>query len=246
MSLLKNLTTSADIKSDKDSVGGGNGPLDSALYKATVTMAHVSKSAGGALGMVLSMKTEDNQEFRQTLWMSSGDAKGNKNYYEKDGEKSYLPGFTHADNLCLLTVGKGVSDMDTETKVINLYSAEAKAEVPTKVDALMDLVGKEIIVGLIRQTVDKTKKNESTGVYEATGETRDENEVDKFFRAKDRMTTAEIRAQAEEAAFANTWEAKWAGKVRNKAKSGATAGVAGAPKAMGAAAVKKPATSLFA
>ena len=248
MSLLASLATDESIATETDSVGGGNGPLNSALYKATVLLAHVGKSAGGALGLHLTLKTEDDQEVRQTLWMTSGDAKGNKNFYEKDGVKSYLPGFTTANSLCLLTVGKEVSQMDTESKVIKLYNYEAKAELPTKVDMLADLIGQEVIMGLIRQTVDKNVKD-AAGTYQPTGETRDENEVDKFFRAKDRMTTAEIRAQATEAAFADTWEAKWTGKVRNKAKG--AAGTAGAPKTGGfgapaAGAAKKPATSLFA
>jgi hypothetical protein len=93
--------------------------------------------------------------------------------------------------------------------------------------------------------VDKTKKNDA-GVYEATGETRDENEIDKLFRAKDRMTTAEIRAQADTAGFIDTWDAKFSGIVKMKAKG--AGGTAGAPKAAGAApaAAKKPTTSLFA
>lgn len=243
MSLLATLSTDSSVTEEKDSVGSG-GPLDSGLYKSTIALAYVTKSAGGAMGLVLNMKTEANREIRQTLWMTSGTAKGCKNYYEKDGEKFYLPGFNHANSLALLTCGKEISELETETKVVNVYSAEAKSEVPTKVEMLMDLLGKEIIVGVIRQTVDKTKKNEA-GVYEATGETRDENEIDKLFRAKDRMTTAEIRAQAENAGFIDTWDAKFTGTVKNKAKG--AAGTAGAPKAAGApAAAKKPTTSLFA
>jgi hypothetical protein len=243
MSLLATLSTDSSVTEEKDSVGSG-GPLDSGLYKSTIALAYVTKSAGGAMGLVLNMKTEANREIRQTLWMTSGTAKGCKNYYEKDGEKFYLPGFNHANSLALLTCGKEISELETETKVVNVYSAEAKSEVPTKVEMLMDLLGKEIIVGVIRQTVDKTKKNEA-GVYEATGETRDENEIDKLFRAKDRMTTAEIRAQAETAGFIDTWDAKFTGTVKNKAKG--AAGTAGAPKAAGApAAAKKPTTSLFA
>lgn len=248
MSLLANLTSDTSIASEKDSVGG-SGPLDSGLYPVTVAMAHINKAASGALGLVLSLKTADNKEIRQTLWMNSGTAKGGANFYiDKNGEKQYLPGFVHANALALLTTGKEISAMDTETKVIKLYSPEAKAEVPTKVEVLVDLLGKEILVGLIKQTVDKTKKNDA-GVYEATGETRDENEIDKLFRAKDRMTTAEIRAQAEEASFVNTWVAKFTGTVKNKAKG--AAGTAGAPKAAGSfgsapSTAKKPATSLFA
>ena len=244
MSLLANLSTDASVTEEKDSVGS-SGPLDSGLYKSTVSLAYVTKSAGGAMGLVLNLKTEAGREIRQTLWMTSGTAKGGKNYYEKDGEKFYLPGFNHANSLALLTCGKEISELDTETKVVNVYSAEAKSEVPTKVEMLMDLLGKEIIVGVIRQTVDKTKKNEATGTYEATGETRDENEIDKLFRAKDRMTTAEIRAQAETATFIDTWDAKFSGTVKNKAKG--ASGTPGAPKAAGApAAAKKPTTSLFA
>lgn len=246
MSLLSNLSTDSAIADEKDVIGGNSGPLDSGIYHCTVAMAHINKSAGGALGLVLTLKTESGKEVRQTLWMTSGTAKGCKNYYEKDGEKHYLPGFIHANALALLATGKEISQLDTETKVINLYSPEAKAEVPTKVEAVMDLIGKDIVAGIIKQTVDKTKKNEATGVYEPTGETREENEIDKFFRAKDRMTTAEIRAQAEEATFVTNWETKWAGKVRDRAK-GAAAGLPGVPKlgAAAPAATKKPTSSLF-
>ena len=79
-----------------------------------------------------------------------------------------------------------------------------------------------------------------------SGETRDENEIDKFFRASDRMTTAEIRAQATEAVFASSWEKKWSGKTRDRSKSVASNGTAGAPAGVMAAASKKPTTSLFA
>jgi hypothetical protein len=245
MNMLASLTTDSSIAEEKDSVGGG-GVLESGIYAAKIALAYITKSAGGAMGLVLNLKTDAGREIRQTLWMTSGTAKGCKNYYEKDGQKNYLPGFNHANSLALLTVGKEISQLETETKVVNVYSAEAKAEVPTKVEMLMDLLDQDIIVGLIKQTVDKTKKNESTGVYEATGETRDENEIDKLFRARDRMTTAEIRAQAETATFIDTWDAKFSGQTKMKAKG--AQGTAGAPKAAAGApaAAKKPTTSLFA
>ena len=245
MSLLSTLTSDASIANEKDSVGGG-GVLDSGLYPATVTLAYVQKSEGGALGLVLQAKTNQGRDIRQTLWMTSGTTKGCKNYYEKDGVKNYLPGYVAANALALLTTGKEISELDTETKVVNVYNKDAKAEVPTKVEAIVDLMGQEILIGVIKQTVDKTQKTDA-GTYVPTGETRDENEIDKFFRASDRKTTAEIRAQAEEAAFADVWEKKWAGVTKDKASKGA--GVAGVPKlgaAANAGAIKKPTTSLFA
>jgi hypothetical protein len=250
MSILKNLKTDDTISTEKDSVGGNGGPVESGLYPSTISLAYITKSGGGAMGLVLSAKTETGREVRQTLWMTSGTAKGATNFYtDKDGAKHYLPGFNLANSLALLTVGKEISDLDTEQKVVNVYSPEAKAEVPTKVDMLTDLLGKEIILGLIKQVVDKTQKNDA-GVYVPTGDTREENELDKLFRSKDRMTTAEIRAQATEAVFIETWSAKWDGHTRNKAKGAVTGanGTAGAPKgaAANSAVSKKPQTSLFA
>lgn len=255
MSLLSTLTSDASINTEKDSVGGSFAALESGLQACTITMAYLNKAASGALGLVLTLKTDSGQEIKSTQWMTSGTAKGGKNYYEKDGEKNYLPGYIHANSLCLLTVGKEISEMDTETKVIGLYSHDAKAEVPTKVEVVMDLLNKDIIVGLIKQTVDKTRKNEVTGVYEATGETRDENEIEKLFRASDNMTITEIRAQAPAATFIDTWSNKWTGVTKNKSKGVGKAGVPGVPGSLktaamaGAAAAstnRKPVTSLFA
>lgn len=240
MSLLSALASDASIAQESDSVGG-NSALESGLYPMKIVMAYLNKAGSGALGLVLTLKT-GSREVRQTLWMTSGTAKGGKNYYEKDGEKHFLPGFNHANALALLTNGVEISAMETETKVVKVYSPEAKAEVPTKVDVLTDLLGKDILVGLIKQKVDKTKKNDN-GIYMATGETREENEIDKLFRAEDRMTTSEIRAGSETATFVDTWDAKWSGLTKDKSKGvAANSGTFGAPAA---AASKKPATSLF-
>ena len=247
MSILANLTTDSSIANEKDSIGGGSRVLESGIYTFTIQHAYIGKSTGGAISLNLNLKTEDNKELKQQLWVTSGTAKGGKNYYiDKNGDKQYLPGFVMANSLCLLALGKEISELDTEQKVISVYNTEAKAEVPTKVDMLMDLIGKEITAAVFKQIVDKTKKNESTGAYDPTGETREENELDKFFRASDKKTTAEIRAQAEEATFVHTWEKKYAGQTRDKSNgAGGANGTAGAPKAASVSA-SKPTSSLFA
>lgn len=245
MSILSKLQTAAneEINEEKDSVGG-SGPVESGLYNHIINIAYVKKAASGALSLVVHFKDPNNREIRSTFWMTSGDAKGNKNYYEKDGEKFFLPGYNMANSLALLTVGKEIGELDTETKVINLWSSEVKAEVPTKVDMVMDLLNKPIISGVLKQTVNKTVKNTTTGAYEPTEDTRDENEIDKFFRASDRMTSSEIRAQADEATFIDTWATKWAGKTRDR--TGGTKGTSGTAGAPPKPAAKKPAASLFA
>lgn len=243
MSLLSNLATDDSIENEKDSLGSGSRVRESGLYPMTIDLAYVTKSKSEALALNLVLK-DGAGEIKQQLWMTSGKEKGCKNYYEKDGEKFYLPGFLQANALCLLTVGKEISVLDTEDKVISLYNFDAKSEVPTKVPMLTELLGKEILVGLIKQTVDKNVKD-ATGNYVPSGETRDENEVDKMFRASDRKTTAEIRAGSE-AEFADKWAEKWAGKTKDKSTKGA-AGTAGAPAKAGGqpGSGNKPTQSLF-
>lgn len=245
MSLLKNLTSDDTIANERDSVGGFS-VLESDLYPAKIELAYLAPSEGGALSLVIHAKTDQGQDIRSTQWMTSGTAKGGKNFYiDKNGDKQYLPGFIMANALALLTTGKEISELDTETKVINKYSKDAGAEVPTKVEMVVDLIGQEINVGLIKQIVDKTAKGDD-GIYHPTGETREENEIDKLFRASDNKTTAEIRGQAAEAKFFETWVGKWKGKLRDKSTKDAK-GNAGAPKRAAApGGSAKPTASLFA
>lgn len=245
MSLLANLKTDDSIQNEQDAIGGSR-LLDSGLYHCKVKMAYLLAAGSGAIGLHLTFITTDNQEFNQTLYLTSGTQKGCLNYYvNKNGEKQYLPGFNLGNALALLTVGKEIAQLDSEEKVVKTYSAEVKAEVPTKVDYLPELVDQEIIVGLIKQISPKSIKDAS-GKYVPTGETREENDIDKFFRASDRKTTAEVRAQEETASYIDKWEARWAGKVKDRTKN-MPAATPGAPKLAGvpAASTAKPTTSLF-
>lgn len=244
MNMLANLTTQDDINHETDSVGG---VLDSGLYGTTVDMAYLQKSKGGALGVVLTLKDVANgREHRETVYVTSGDAKGNKNYYERDGQKHYLPGFNLMNSLCLLTVGKELGELAPVKKTVKVFDFDAGKELPKEVDVLEELLGQEALVGIKKVIEDKRQRGDD-GQYHPTGETREKNELDKVFRAKDKMTTAEIRAQAEEAAFYATWEQKWAGKTHDKSTK--DAGQAGAPATGGSAPAaggsSKPTQSLF-
>lgn len=252
MNMLANLTIEDGVKvaEDKDTLGGGSKVFESGLHRFKIGMAYVEKSKGGALGLFLNLVAEDQSELKATLWMTSGDSKGNKPYYTKDGENFPLPGFSQANSLAALTTGKQMNELSLEEKVVKLYNFEAKAEVPTKVQVAMELIGLDIIAGVIKQKVDKTKKNDATGDYAATGETREENEIDKFFCARDgyeNFTTTEIKAKATEPTFYAEWSKKHTGVTRDRSKGAAAAGTAGAPGAAAASGgTAKPGKSLFA
>nr|DAV70387.1 MAG TPA: Single stranded DNA binding protein [Caudoviricetes sp.] len=215
MSLLKNLETKANVEGEKDVLGGG-GVLDTNVYPMKVKVAYFTSAASGAVAINLQGDV-DGKEVRQQFWVLSGNDKGNKNTYTKDGKEYYLPSFLTANSLALLTVGKELSQLDVEKKVIKLYDFDAKEERPTEVDVLVELTGQLIQAGIQKQTVDKNEKGDD-GKYYPTGETREINEIVKFFRYDDGLTVPEIEKGVTEAKFKDDWVTKWAGKVINKAK----------------------------
>lgn len=253
MNMLANLKLDDGVDGEeKDVLGGGRGPLDSNAYPATITMAYMSESEGGATAVNITAKTRDDKEIRAAIYVTSGRAKGQKTTYERDGKTYPLPGFLLVNSLCQLATGKEISQLETEEKVIKLYNFDSKAEVPTKVPVIVELLQKEIVIGLLKQTVDKSAKNDA-GVYVATGETREENEIDKFFCARDgfeNLTLTEVKTKAAGGEitepFYNGWLEKNKGQIRNKAKGAAAGGTAGAPKTGAAAGgTAKPKSSLF-
>ena len=234
MSLLSNLVTDETIANERDSVGSG-GVLDSALYNFNVALAYIAKSAGGALGLTLHLKTDAGRELRQTLWMTSGTAKGCKNYYEdKQGEKQFLPGWNTINAVCLLGAGIPLTDIEPEKKKIMLYSYDAKAEVPTEVVVLTELTGKTITMGVQEVRENKTALNEALGKRVPINEERKSNQINKVFRTRDHLTVAEITAGVEEATFYSAWDKKNTGVMVDKYKEvaqGPAGAKAGAPAA---------------
>lgn len=232
--MFDTLTTDNDIQEEKDTLGGFQ-PLESDLYPLTITVAYGSTAKSGAMAVNIHFETEDGKELRQTFYVTSGTAKGKKNYYEnkKTGKKHFLPGFNMANNLCLLTVGKPLSKQVTEDKVINLYDSDQGKEVPTTVKAITALKDQKILAGVLKQIVDKVEYDESAKEYKPTGETRLNNEADKFFRLRDGLTVQEIRGKQTEAVFKDKWIGKWKDQVDDKSdpKAAQNTGTAGAPGA---------------
>lgn len=232
------------VEEAESDVLGGRGPLESGLYDFIIKAAYITKSGGGAMAVNLELAAGP-QTMNQTIYISSGDAKGNKfSYTDKEGTEKPLPGYSQINNLCLLACGKKLRELDPETKTLSLYNYDQKKDIPTEVPVIMELLDQEITAGVLKILEDKRKKNDQTGNYEPTGETRELNEIDKWFRTKDQLTVAEILAESTEAAFAGKWSDKNSGVTRDKSTGvKGNTGTAGAPAAKGEAPV--PEKSLF-
>jgi len=215
--MFENLQTDASIKEAADTLGG-NGPLESGLVDFVIDLAYMDKSSGGAMNCNLTLKTQDGKTVKITEYVTSGTAKGCKNYYERNGERHYLPGFNTINSIALLAFGKEISALTPETKSVKVYDFKQKKEIPMDKDVLTQLLGKEISIGLLKVIEDSNVKNDS-GVYVPSGFTREMNQIDKVFHAKTHLTVAEIKAEAMEASFYEKWGEKNTGITRDKSEA---------------------------
>lgn len=230
------------IGGDRDSLGGSY-IWDTDAYLVTVKNAYAGESAGGARSMTFEVEGADGRKFKFTEWVTSGKAKGQLPYYEKDGKKNYLPGFNNANAIAMFTTKKEMHALTFEEKMVKLRKKGEQQEVPTPTQVAVEMIGKQIILG-----IQKIETNKTVGVdngkggkdYKRTAETKFENSVDKIFFADNKATIAELReAKAKgvacEPKFHDEWVAKFAGTVKNDVKPAevATPTAGGAPAPTG-------------
>ena len=241
MGTLSNLSYSENIEHEKDVLGGTFSIFDSDIYAAQIKLAYISKSESGATGINFVFAIDD-REYKEPLWVTN---KSGENFYTKDGEKHYLQGFLIADSIALLAAKKPLASLDTEVKKIKVFNYELKEDVLIDAEVITALIGQTVKLALIHRKVFKREKvgNE----YKDTDEVRDENAINKVFRAADNFTTHEIRASAKEPNFYTKWLEKWKGQVQDRTTKKDGTIKPSAPK-MGTSAasdVKPTADSLF-
>jgi hypothetical protein len=247
MDFLEKLKTSADVVGETNTLGGGGGPLESGAYDMTIETAYFDTSSGGATSLNFVFKSNNGQTLRQTIYVTSGTAKGGSNKYvdKRTGEKKYLPGFNTANSICLLATGEEISAQEIETKTLKIMDWNERKEVPQQKSVVMTLLGKDITLG-VKKVIENKREQDSSGAWVSapSGETRTLNEIDKVFRASDHMTTPEILNEDTSAEFYATWVAKNTGVNHDKslAKAGEFVATASASSATSAA----PKKSLFA
>jgi len=206
---INQLAINDDVeKGNTDTLGGGF-TKPTGLTPCTIDMAYLGKSKGGAMSLNLHLKlATDKTVIRQTLWVTSGDAKGNKNFYvNQAGKKFLLPGMQLADQIARITTGKPMAELSAEEKTINLWDYEASAEKPTKVPALTQIIGQPILLGLLKIRENK-RVNDGSGNYVPSKDERTFNEIDKVFYP-DGYTVTEKDANAKEAKFHKRWSDKY-------------------------------------
>lgn len=231
--------SSNDLEESQDRLGGFT-VYDTDAYDAKVKVAYASKAASGARALNVIFDLKGN-EYRETLWVTN---KKGENWYPNPNDKTKklpLPGFTIAEDLCLVTCEKTLEQMATEEKVVNVYDPEQKKELPKSVPVLVELLGKDVSLGIIKQIVNKQKKNDNNE-YVDTDEVREENVIDKIFHYPSGTTVPEARAKVSPPTFKDAWVKRNQGVARDRTKKDGNAPQSGKPAPTGG---QGKTTSLF-
>lgn len=232
--LFAGVESTQQVEEEKDIVG--RKAWESEVYPVVIKQAYFRPSVRGAIGLHLTFEDEKGGTYKEAIWITN---RNKQTFYvdKKTQEQKSLPGFLQANTLAQITsTGELITKVNTEKKLVSLYNKEANAEIPTQVDMVVDMVGKSINVGIIKQIVDKT--TQQGDVYVPTGETREENTISKFFTGGDvRLTASELKAKNTEEDYVESWLKSNKGRVIDKSSKtkpapgagGATSGASSTP-----------------
>lgn len=234
--LLDNLNIDNDVEgADEDFIPGGNFTLDTGAYPMTVKLAYLGESQGGAMCVTLWLQEVDgNRQHRETFYVTSGKAKGQKNTFtDRAGKKRLLPGMEAMNQLATITTGKPLAAQTSEAKIVKLYDFEERKELPKEVPVLTDMLNQPVLV-LITKCRENKRQNVG-GEWVDTDQERIFNEAGKFLHPSGH-SVAEKKAGGEGTDHRDDWVSKFGPDyVRDKYKAGAGAGVEAASATAGAA-----------
>lgn len=217
MKLFENLDTN-DVERTEDRVGGNSRLLDSDIYVATIKAAYTGESKLGAISVTL-MCDIDGKEYSETIYITNR----NKEPYSVNTttrKKSFIPGYNYMNAICLVAAGKELKEVEAEEKVLNLYSFETKKNENTSVPVLVELSGKQVALGIVKELRNKAELVD--GKYVDTPESREQNRIMAVFDPESHKTVNEA-LDNKEATFWDAWLERNKGKVvdRRTIKDGA-------------------------
>lgn len=201
MGLFAELDTK-NVERTEDTVGSGFSVLDSNVYDAKIKTAYAGSSKGGALRVTLVCDI-NGREYSEDIYITSRDKK--PYFVTKQNKKRFLPGYLIMDSVCKLTIGKGISDpkLESEEKVLNVYDPVEGKKKPTAVPVLVELAGKTVCLGILKELHNKTRQDES-GAFVETSEARERNNINVVFHADTHKTLNEME-DGKDAVFYDKW-----------------------------------------
>lgn len=210
------------LEKNKDVIGGFR-PLETDIYTGVIKVVYAGTSKNGATSLNVIVDLGD-REYREILYVTN--RKG-ENFFERNGKKIPLPGFSIGNDLCLIASEKALAEQETEEKVVNVYDPDLKKEAPKNVPVLVGLTGKRVSLGITKELENKNEKQGDA--YVAVAETRTVNKINKVFHPELKVTVVEA-TNKKEATFWDVWlENKQGETIDRRTIKDGSAGNQGSP-----------------
>lgn len=246
MGLFSKVKQDTSIERSKDVIGGGFKAMESDIYAYEVVQAYAHQSDSGAHAVVfefnLTVEGADKpRKMNETIYFTN---KVGETFWAKEDRKGNLPGFDLVDDLVMNAtegaMGILSDDLDVVEKTIQVKRDGVMT--PVVVQVIQSLIGSTGKLAILKEIVDETKKSDATGLYEATGGTKEQNTITKVF-GESGHTINELVNEIEQPVFQAEWLDVWKGKTKTSTKGAGKTPVAGKAALTGTAAPKK--ASLF-
>lgn len=210
-----NLSTEG-LAERKDVVGGFSLP-ESGIYHSIIKAMYLGQSSTSqARSVTIIFVPENGSEQSVTVWVTNRDGKNH------DKNNRMLPGYELIDDICIMVTGKGLNSQAMRTVELELMDWEDRQRKMMAKTIFADIVDKPIYFAVQKSIVDRNKKDGS-GNYVATGETREEIQIQKAYHYPTKSTLREAQKKIPEHPHFTEWNEKHSGKTINRAK-GANAG----------------------
>lgn len=213
---MNDINIATDVAEEEDKLGGFK-LLESGVYNAVIEYAYGHVSSGGAQAITVAFKVgEKNQSLNHTFYITN--KKKEAYYTDKSGQKHFLPGFNLANALVYAATGKELPNVEIAERTLPIYDFNQRKEVPTQVQALIELSGAKVALGIHKVRANKRVKLQD-GSYTESAEDTLFNEIDRVFINKDdKIYTVQEAKSGIEPEFVAKWADKWNGKTNDKYK----------------------------
>lgn len=196
---------------------GGKFTVDSDVYNATITEM-VAYATGkkdqvqGILELELELPSGDKRTYKHFMTLMSED--GNSTYRDsKTGKEILYEDVSILTEICNITCRAFPEELETHDTMIEIYDFDTKGKRPVQATSLSPLKGQQIKVAILEYE-DPVRKQDASGKWVETEETRLKNKIDLVMQAESGKTLKELQAQSETPVAHDTWKEYWSGKVK--------------------------------
>jgi hypothetical protein len=169
---------------------GNDGFKEGEIHDVQIRLAYLGEYDSGAKYFVIEFEKENGQRDSMRETISSGDTKGNRTYYEKDGKKYPLPGINKINSV-LKAVGTNILEIKPVETIIEVFGSQESHPV------FKELTGKKLKVGVQKEESENNDQIYVNSKFTPLPFDASEEEIDKVLKKIQKKPYIAVKKKAE-------------------------------------------------